>query len=69
MQARALGVGRRMTGADKAERIRHELDLAGNPRDRSVDRVVSLKVLGAVVLPLFGIGYAVVLGFSLIDRH
>ena len=45
LQARALAVGRRITGADKAERIRHRLDLAGNPRDWSVDRVVSLKVL------------------------
>ena len=65
LQARALAVGRRITGADKAERIRHRLDLAGNPRDWSVDRVVSLKVLGAVILPLLGIGYGLVLDFSL----
>lgn len=65
LQARALIVGRRMTGADKAERIRHRLDLAGNPRDWSVDRVVSLKVLGAVILPLLGISYGLLLDFRI----
>jgi tight adherence protein C len=52
MQERALALGRRITGADKAERIRRRLDLAGNPRGWTVDRVVSLKVLVAVVLPI-----------------
>jgi tight adherence protein C len=65
LQARALTVGRRLTGADKAERIRHKLDLAGNPRDWSVDRVVSLKVLAGVILPAFAICYCRFLGFSL----
>jgi len=58
LQARALELGRRLTGGDKAERIRHKLDLAGNPRDMSVDRVVSLKVMAAVVLALCGLAYA-----------
>ncbi len=61
LQARALGLGRRLTGADKAERIRHKLDLAGNPRDLSVDRIVSLKVMAAVVLALCGIAYALLI--------
>ncbi len=61
LQARALGLGRRLTGADKAERIRHKLDLAGNPRDLSVDRIVALKVMAAVVLAMCGIAYALLI--------
>lgn len=48
LQARALGVGRRLSGADSAERVRRKLELAGNPAGWDVDRVVSLKVLGAI---------------------
>lgn len=65
LQRRALSLGRRLTGADKAERIRHRLDLAGNPRDWSVDRVVSLKVIAGVALPACFVVYGMVLGFSL----
>lgn len=65
LQARALHVGRRMTGADKAERIRHKLDLAGNPRDWTVDRVISLKVMAAIVLPVSALVYSWTLGLSL----
>jgi tight adherence protein C len=61
LQARALRLGRRLTGADKAERIRHKLDLAGNPRDLSVDRIVALKVMAAVVLAMCGIAYALLI--------
>ncbi|WP_183098610.1 type II secretion system F family protein [Nocardioides pelophilus] len=61
LQARALSLGRRLTGSDKAERIRHKLDLAGNPRDMSVDRVVSLKVIAAVVLAVCGLSYALLI--------
>ena len=31
LQNRFAGLGRRLSGADSAERIRHKLDLAGNP--------------------------------------
>jgi tight adherence protein C len=65
LHARALAVGRRITGADKAERIRHKLDLAGNPRDWTVDRVVGMKVLAAVILPIAAAAYGVVLGLAL----
>ena len=64
MQQRALALGRRITGADKAERIRRHLDLAGNPRGWTVDRVVSLKVTAAVVIPLLGVAYASLIGVS-----
>jgi tight adherence protein C len=48
LQARAVRVGRRISGADTAERIRRKLDLAGNPAGWTVDRVLSGKVIGAV---------------------
>ncbi|MDN4172972.1 type II secretion system F family protein [Nocardioides sp. SOB77] len=64
LQARALRIGRRLSGADSAERIRRKLDFAGNPRDWSVDRVVSGKVIGAVALTLVGGALALVLGVS-----
>jgi tight adherence protein C len=63
LHARALGFGRRITGADKAERIRRKLDLAGNPRGWTVDRVVSTKVVCAVVFPICGLAYGLILGF------
>ena len=48
LQNRFVGLGRRLSGADSAERIRHKLDLAGNPPGWTVDRVLSGKVLGAI---------------------
>jgi tight adherence protein C len=64
LQARALGLGRRLTGGDKAERLRHKLDLAGNPGDWSVDKIVSMKVLAAVMLALCGLAYALLISAS-----
>lgn len=49
LQARALVIGKRVTGTDTAERIRKKLDLAGNPRGLTVDRVIAGKVMGAAV--------------------
>src|SRR5262245_47148900 len=49
LQARAGRLGRRFTGADTADRYRVKLDLAGNPPGWTVDRVISGKVIGAVV--------------------
>ena len=43
---RFIGLGKRLTPADYAERIQHKLDVAGNPPGWTVDRVVSLKVVG-----------------------
>jgi tight adherence protein C len=48
LQSRFVGLGRRLSGADSAERIRHKLDLAGNPPGWTVDRVLSGKVLGSI---------------------
>ena len=62
LQQKALGIGRRLSGADSADRIRRKLDLAGNPPGWSVDRVVSGKVVGAVVGLLGGFVFSLMLG-------
>ena len=38
--------GRRFTPADQADRIKHRLEVAGNPENWDVDRVIAFKVLG-----------------------
>src|SRR4051794_20105696 len=44
--ARFVGIGRRLTPKDYAERIQGKLDVAGNPPGMTVDRIVSMKVIG-----------------------
>lgn len=68
LQRRALTLGRRLSGSDSADRIRHKLDLAGNPRGWTVDRVVSGKVLMAVSGFMIALGLSVVSGMSLPTR-
>ncbi len=65
LQKRALALGRRLSGADSAERVRRKLDRAGNPRDWSIDRVISAKVIGAVALAVVGPAVAMLLGMGL----
>ena len=63
---RTLSLGRKLTPADHADRIRHKLELAGNPAGWTVDKVTSLKVVGfgvaltlaLVVTLLLGVGLA-----------
>jgi tight adherence protein C len=43
---RAQGLGRRLTPADANDRIHQKLELAGNPRGWTVDRVSAGKVVG-----------------------
>ena len=62
LQQRALSVGRRVSGADTAERIRRKLDLAGNPPGWTVDRVLSLKAVGIGVGAVGGVLFGVLLG-------
>jgi tight adherence protein C len=62
LQERAVGLGRRISGADTAERIRRKLDLAGNPPGWTVDRVLSGKVTGAVVGLIGGLVFQLMLG-------
>jgi tight adherence protein C len=65
LQQRALAVGRRLSGSDSAARLQRKLDAAGNPGDMSADRVVSLKVIGAVALLAVGLSLGLVMGASL----
>lgn len=65
LRQRALALGRRMSGADSSERIRRKLDFAGNPRDWSVDRVVSGKVIGAGALATVGLALSLVLDVAI----
>ena len=65
LQAKAVGVGRRISGADTAERIRRKLDLAGNPAGWTVDRVLSGKVVGAVVGLVGGVAFSLMLSSPL----
>lgn len=44
--SRFVDLGKKLTPADHADRIRHKLDVAGNPPGWTVDRVTSLKVVG-----------------------
>jgi tight adherence protein C len=60
-QDRALKIGRRISGGDTAERIRHKLDLAGNPPGWTVDRVLSGKVVGAVAGLLGGVLFSLMI--------
>jgi tight adherence protein C len=46
---RFRGLGGRLAGRDAPQRIRHKLDLAGNPPGWTVDRVLTWTVLGALL--------------------
>lgn len=66
MAAKFVGLGRRLSPEDGAARIQHRLDVAGNPVGWSVDRVVGLKVVGAVAGLVFSIIVILLLGISLV---
>jgi tight adherence protein C len=59
--ARLTQLGRRLTRVDQLARIRHRLELAGNPPEWDVDRVVALKMLGLVAGALVGVALPVLL--------
>jgi tight adherence protein C len=61
-------VGRRLSGADSAERLRGKLDLAGNPSGWTVDRITAGKVAGAAVGFLVGLAIALLLTDTLTMR-
>lgn len=63
---RTLRMGRTLTPADHSERIRRKLELAGNPRGWSVDKVTSLKFIGFVAALVLSLGGALVLGLGLL---
>jgi len=65
LQARAAKLARRMSGADAPERIRHRLDLAGNPEGWTVERVQAGKVIGVIAMFLISVALTSLIGVSL----
>ena len=63
--SRSLALGRKLTPADHADRIRHKLELAGNPAGWTVDKVTSLKFLGFIVALVLTLVTMLVLGLGL----
>lgn len=59
-----VGIGRRITPTDYADRIRQKLDVAGNPPGWSVDRVVSLKFVGLVGVSAAAVIFAFAVGWG-----
>jgi len=55
---RLTSAGRRISGRDAGERIRHKLDLAGNPPGWTVDRVIASKVIGLIAGVVLGALFA-----------
>ena len=71
---RLTRMGRRFTASDQSDRIRHKLDLAGNPVGWTPDRVLAFKMLGlligvaaGVIIPLLigSVLWAIILGVGL----
>jgi tight adherence protein C len=63
---RMTDLGRRFTPTDQAARIRRRLDVAGNPPNWDVDRVLALKMLGLIAGLLVGIMLPLVLGAGML---
>jgi tight adherence protein C len=58
---RLTRLGRRFTATDQVGRIRHRLELAGNPPRWDVDRVIALKMLGVAIGFVIGVALPLVL--------
>ena len=61
---RLIGIGRRLTPADYSGRVQSKLDIAGNPRGITTDRLVSLQTLGLGAGLLVSLVVAVLGGLS-----
>ncbi|MEI2809154.1 MAG: type II secretion system F family protein [Nocardioides sp.] len=59
MGERLVGLGRKLTRADAAESLQHKLDIAGNPPGWDVNRILGLKVLGAILFGALTAAYLV----------
>lgn len=62
--ARAQGLGRRLTPADANDRIHVKLELAGNPRGWTADRVSAGKVVGFFAALAVSLMLSLVMGLS-----
>jgi tight adherence protein C len=61
---RASQLGRRLTVTGSVERLQRRLEEAGSPAAWDVDRVLALKVLGGLALPLLGCSLALLAGLN-----
>jgi tight adherence protein C len=64
--ARLTRLGKRFSPRDHVSRIRHRLELAGNPPTWDVDRVVAFKMLGLFAGALLGLALPLALGAGLL---
>lgn len=64
MTDRLVSLGRRLSRADTAERLRHRLDIAGNPQGWDVSRLIGAKALAMVVLGGLAVFYVLGNGTS-----
>jgi tight adherence protein C len=62
---KTLALGRKLTPADHADRIRQRLEYAGNPPRWTVDKVISLKVVGSGVALLLALLVTVLVGLGI----
>ncbi len=62
---RFLNFGKKLTPTDHAIRVRHRLEVAGNPPGWTIDRVTSLKFVGFAIGLALSLLFAVLLGFGL----
>ena len=62
--ARSQRMGRKLTPEDASERIREKLELAGNPRGWTVERVMAGKVVGFGAALLVALVVSLVLGLG-----
>jgi tight adherence protein C len=62
---RTLSIGKKLTPADHAERIRTKLEIAGNPPGWTVDRVTSLKFVGFAIALVLAIAGTMMFGVGL----
>ncbi|MCZ3387860.1 MAG: type II secretion system F family protein [Actinomycetia bacterium] len=56
------GLGHRFTAGDQTDRIKRKLDLAGNPPNWNVDRVIAFKVLGLFAGLIVGLLFGALIG-------
>lgn len=63
---RLARIGRRFTPVGLDERVRHRLDLAGNPPKWDVERVIAFKMLGVIVGLAGGLLVALALGANVL---
>ena len=65
LMGRLTGLGRRLTPADNAERLRRKLDAAGNPPGMTTDRLTAFKGGGFVGALILGLVVTTLLGLAL----